>query len=289
MSIKRLQSYLQNLADEIRKWTRTTEKINAQEFPLWMSVLYTTGSDDGYQSGYTSGYDEGEEIGYTIGFNEGHDWGYDSGKQAEYDRFWDAAQKNGDRTNYNFAFSGGMWSQATFKPKYPIRPTSAMNMFGYWGGYSEVGELIDLSDIDIDFSNCTDINNMFTMNKEVKAVGIINATKSGLQGTFNNAINLKSIEKLILKDEGTQSFSSTFSNCNSLENIVFEGVIGKNLDMRYSTNLTHDSLMSIINALKDYSADTSGTTYTLTIGGTNIAKLTEEELEIIRSKGWDYQ
>ena len=58
--------------------------------------------------------------------------------------------------------------------------------------------------------------------------------------------------------------------------------------MRWSTKLSHDSLMSIINALKDYSADTSGTTYTLTIGGTNIEKLTQDELDSIEEKGWEY-
>ena len=46
--------------------------------------------------------------------------------------------------------------------------------------------------------------------------------------------------------------------------------------------------MSIINALVDYSEDSGGTTYTLTIGTDNIAKLSADEIAIIENKGWNY-
>lgn len=62
-----------------------------------------------------------------------------------------------------------------------------------------------------------------------------------------------------------------------------------NLDIQRSTKLDYESLLSIINALKDYSEDTSGTTWTVKLGEANIAKLTAEDLETIRAKGWIYQ
>ncbi|MBO5955586.1 MAG: hypothetical protein J6Q10_02165, partial [Clostridia bacterium] len=65
------------------------------------------------------------------------------------------------------------------------------------------------------------------------------------------------------------------------------GKIGKNgFSVSDSKKLSYDSLMSIINALKDYSTDTSGTTYTVTLGTTNLAKLTNEEKAIATQKGW---
>ena len=56
------------------------------------------------------------------------------------------------------------------------------------------------------------------------------------------------------------------------------------LDLSSCTKLTHDSLMSIINALYDYSGTT--TTRTVTLGTDNKNKLTEAEIAIATQKGW---
>ena len=77
-----------------------------------------------------------------------------------------------------------------------------------------------------------------------------------------------------------------FGMCRNLTHLIFEGVIGTSGLNVQVCNLTHDSLMSIINTLKDYSADTSGTIWTVTIGSENYAKLTDEEIEIAQQKGW---
>jgi hypothetical protein len=70
-----------------------------------------------------------------------------------------------------------------------------------------------------------------------------------------------------------------------LENVTFEGTIGQNgLNFSWSINLSHDSLMSIINCLKDYSG--TGTTKTVTLGATNLAKLTTAEKAVATQKGW---
>jgi hypothetical protein len=67
-----------------------------------------------------------------------------------------------------------------------------------------------------------------------------------------------------------------------------DGAIGQNgFDVHWSTKLTHDSLMSIINHLSDKSSDTSGTTWTITLGTENIAKLTDDEIAIAEAKGWE--
>ena len=53
------------------------------------------------------------------------------------------------------------------------------------------------------------------------------------------------------------------------------------LNLSYCENLTYDSLMVVINGLQ-----TITETQTLTLGSTNLAKLTEEEKQIATDKGW---
>lgn len=50
--------------------------------------------------------------------------------------------------------------------------------------------------------------------------------------------------------------------------------------------LTHDSLMSIINALFDWVADGQAPDIEISLGSTNLEKLTDDEKNIITSKGW---
>ena len=57
------------------------------------------------------------------------------------------------------------------------------------------------------------------------------------------------------------------------------------LDLSYSNNLTHDSLMNVINNLYDI-ATKGCQPQQLVLGSTNLAKLTEEEIAIATNKGW---
>ena len=55
-----------------------------------------------------------------------------------------------------------------------------------------------------------------------------------------------------------------------------------NLDLSPCPNLTHDSLMNVINE----AADVTASPKTLTLGADNLAKLTAEEKAIATNKGW---
>lgn len=50
--------------------------------------------------------------------------------------------------------------------------------------------------------------------------------------------------------------------------------------------VTYDILLKVLDALYDYAAEGSTNTYTLTLGTTNLAKLTDEEKAIATNKGW---
>jgi hypothetical protein len=92
---------------------------------------------------------------------------------------------------------------------------------------------------------------------------------------------LKTIRNFKIKEDGSQKFNASFTNSTALENITIEGTIGNDFDIHWSP-LTHDSIMSIINHLQ---TKTSGT-FTLTLGSTNLAKLTDAEKAIATSRGW---
>ena len=81
--------------------------------------------------------------------------------------------------------------------------------------------------------------------------------------------------------------TNMFFNCPSLENITINGVIKiSGLVLSSCGKLTHTSLMSIINALYDWAANSGTGTYKLTLGSTNLAKLTDAEKAIATQKGW---
>lgn len=233
----------------------------------------------------------GTEQTYTLSeLSENVDTVYQKGKQTQTDAFWESAQKTSARalrTDYSYAFAGAMWNDETYLPKYNIAPSNCSNMFFH--NY-EIHSPFKCSaypnaPITIDTSSSTSFDR-FIYDCVVKAVPTINTTAATrLSSAFSYAVGLETIDKLILKSDGSQTFSSVFQGTTTLENIVIEGTIGQNgFDVSPCTKLTHDSLLSIINALKDYSGTT--TPKTVTLGATNLAKLTDAEKATATEKGW---
>lgn len=223
---------------------------------------------------------------------------YDAGKKAEYDKFWDACQNYGNRTNYTYGVCGYTFNADNFYPKYDIRPSNASRMFYSWrdtGGIPHqigfnLAERLKECNVVLDTSQPCILELTFAYSDfgELPAIDMTNATN--LTGTFNACNVLKKIEKIISGENTPFVSSSTFKSCGALQDVVFEGVIGQNgLNLQWSTRLTHDSLMSVINCLQDKTSDTSGTTWIVTLGTTNMAKLTVDELAIAKNKGWTVQ
>lgn len=161
------------------------------------------------------------------------------------------------------------------KPPVSLSGTSIGNMFNY---YMNKGS-IDLSNFNI--SNVTSMNNLFYYCQNVTSIDI-----SGFD--FSKVINL----------------SNMFVAANSLVNLNFGYNLGKGYTQKtsnysnytvnlYNTrNLSHDSLMSVINGLYDlnltYNVAGGGTLYRQKLSlGSNMDKLTSEEIAIATNKGWN--
>lgn len=204
---------------------------------------------------------------------------YDAGKQAEYDEFWDSYQQNGKRTKYSHAFAGSGWNDITYNPKYPI---VAVGNADFVYAYSAVKKIGDLN-----LSKATGgLNQIIRQCTELEEIGeiIINDSITTLSTSFYSNHKLKTIKKL--KFGTIRTFTNTFVGDSSLVNIVLEGTIAGDISFQNSSLLSKESLISIMTALKDFSSDTSGKEYVLTIGEDNKNKLTETELNIAYSKGW---
>jgi len=119
---------------------------------------------------------------------------------------------------------------------------------------------------------------------------------TSMASIFSNCTNVITIQGFNAKKVG--NIGGAFSNCNALENLgrlenlgmAYSTTTSSNayyykLDLHYSQNLTHASLMNVINNLYDI-ATKGCKAQSLQLGATNIAKLTEEEIAIATSKGW---
>lgn len=223
-------------------------------------------------------------------YEAGKQDGEQVGKQAEWEYFWDTFQLNGKRVSYNDSFGMG-WTQEIFRPKYDLKMNNAYAAFTNFSYDVPMNLKKALADagVSLFFPNCINYSNLFRYSgvTEIGVLDFSTATRKNSNALFDQCTLLKSIDKIVLTN-GQTSFSSWFASCTALENLTIEGTIGANgFNVQWSTKLTHDSLMSIINALEDKSADTSGTIWTVTIGSTNYEKLTGEEIAMAENKGWE--
>lgn len=178
---------------------------------------------------------------------------YEAGKQKEHSDFWDVFQNNGKTmSNYSYAFAYAQWNDENYNPKYKIKPSYSVDFMFYTSNITD-------TKIDIDVTNCTNMASVFRAAKK-----------------------LKTIRKYIVKEATTYSY--VFRDCDALENITFEGVIGNNIDFSYSPLLTVASMLNVFEQLNDIRG--TGTTRTCTLGAENLAKLTDAEKAIATEKGW---
>jgi len=149
-----------------------------------------------------------------------------------------------------------------------------------------------------DFSGSKSIGSMFSGCKKLKNIPNINASSSSeIYNTFSGCNALESIG-IIDCDNVTAVGTGAFYQCTSLKNVGGLKDLGKaydtsqpanysyyTLSFSYSNQLTHDSLMNIINSIYDI-ASKGVQPQKLILGSINLAKLTSAEIQIATDKGW---
>ncbi len=167
------------------------------------------------------------ELAGAKGWDAGCEWGREQGRQAQYDEFWDDIQNNGEKCSYGRAFGGNRWTDTTFNPKYPIYASNAQACFHSNTYITRIPVVVDISEL------TTDINYVNQM--------------------FYNCSRLVTIPLKVSQE--TLYASNTFQSCSALENLTIDGTIGTTgFDVHWSTKLSYDSLLSILNACKKENA-----------------------------------
>lgn len=257
-----LKAYLTRIADRFRAYLGTTEKVNAQDFVAKLEEVHC----------------HGIEVGQRVG------------KQAEYDRFWDIYQENGTKGNYRCAFCGYGWTEENFYPKYNIGGDSnaGYQTFNFFNQNSAYHKKIDLAQrlkdcgVTYDSSKSIYMENTFYYANISRTPEVSTISCANLQTTFGGPY-IETVDKLILRDDGSQTFPNTFLNATALKNITIEGIIGNNIDFHYSP-LTVESMKNIITCLKDYSGTTG--THTVTFKADRETMLSDDDKSLATDKGW---
>lgn len=253
-----LKEYLSNIANALRQTLGLNDKINAQDFANKVGEVY------------------------------------EKGQQAEYDKFWDALQVNGTRVNYQCAF--WRWSSDVFYPKYDIvnGATNAESMFRYLdyerylqgeNVYFDLAQRLEDCGVVLDISQATHASYMFSYAYNITRVPALDCSSATTaQNIFQQCRRLVTVDKFILPStDNSFNFSNAFIYCYALKNITFEGLICTNIDFSYSP-LTSQSILSIIEHLKDYS--NNGGTHTITFKADRETMLTDEQKALATNKGW---
>lgn len=200
-----------------------------------------------------------EGVGITMTYRKSY------GMQTEWDRFWDVAQQNGTRYVYDYCFAGHFWNNATFRPKYDIKPVggSCVGVFRFCD-ITDLENALEKAGITFDTSSASNFES-FVANSQITTLPLIDlSSATTAYCLFYWATKLETVRKVILPNKAI-SWSSAFAYCSSLKNIEFEGTLhGNSIDLKQSP-LTKESIISVINALS-----TTSTSQTLTLKQTAV-------------------
>ena len=206
---------------------------------------------------------------------------YDKGKADVELKFWEMLTDNGNRIHFQYAFGSSDYTGYSYVKPIKIKGNAQRIFYNYSG--TEYPKNIDFSEIDTSKAYNSEYYSMWfrygTNITTVPDMGI--PALPGYPDMYANMPNLHTI--VIVRSNENTMFTGTFASCPKLENITFEGTIGQNISFSGCNELTHDTLVHIIEHLKDY-GETA--THTLTIGSTNLAKLSDTEKAIATQKGW---
>ena len=128
-----------------------------------------------------------------------------------------------------------------------------------------------------------------TITKDIKKYAFIKADSIETLNVVNgvktigrySCYNMKGLKNVFLPNTLTSVDSTAFNNNSNMEFITLENGFNCAIDLSHSILYSVDTMVAMFNALA-----TITTTKTLTLGSTNLNKLTAEQKKIATDKGW---
>lgn len=210
---------------------------------------------------------------------------------------WDVSKvKNFSGCFYNRGYLNDDWMDDI--KNWDVSSAEDMSSMFYYGnrlsgtGYGHKTDYSDLNSWDTrkvkSFANCFYYNSSMTV-----APSWNTSSATNLYYLFYNCQALTTVPAYdgssIINTTNAQLFGG--NTANQPKNVTsFGGLVGTKYGyyVNNMTKLTVESLMNIINGLYDFSDGTPHTTAdtTMTLGATNLAKLTPEQIAVATAKGW---
>ena len=170
----------------------------------------------------------------------------------------------GDYTSMNRMFDG--YNSLTTIPQLDTSEVTNMN-----GMFASCRSLTTIPQLDT--SKVTDMKDMFYGCKSLTTIPQLDTSKvTNINGMFSVCVALTNLG-------GFTSLGQAYETTAIANNASYK------LNFSFCTELTHDSLMNVINNLYDIAAK-GVKTQQLVLGSTNISKLSAEELQICTERGW---
>ena len=157
----------------------------------------------------------------------------------------------------------------------------SMKMFFDAGGnfYGITATSIDGWFLPSDTADMTNMSSMFYYCSSLGSVPQMDTSKvTNMSYMFWQCFKLVSVPSM--DTSKVTNMSNMFRSCSELEEIHMYGM-KVSFDISASTKFTESALVEILNNLASVS-----TTQTLTMGSTNLAKLTDDEKAVATNKGW---
>ena len=277
-----LSDFLTDVANSIRTKTGTTEQINAQNFSDKILSIQTGGG--------------GNTLKNLL----------DATKSAEYLFYKYKGTSVDDLIAYddtaNVTNMQYMFRDCSSLTTIPLLDTSNVaEMSSMFEGCTSLTTIPQL-----DTSNATSIGSMFRDCTNLTSIPQLNTSNTvttaytfyhcaslttiplldtskvmNMNVMFFGCTNLTTVPALDASNvTNKNNMNNMFAGCTNLKSILMTN-IGVNLNISASTKFEREDLLVILNNLKTVTSTT-----TLTMGETNLAKLTEEDKAIATGKGW---
>ena len=169
----------------------------------------------------------------------------------------------------------GAWRDCSKLTEFPqLNVSKGTDFEEAWRGCRSLTEFPHL-----DLSSGTNFMNAWRECSSLTSFPALDLSKgTDFRRTWGDCTSLTSLPALDLSN-GTDLYD-TLSNCTSLTTLGGFGAIKEDFDLSPCTKLTVESIMNVVNQ----AATVTGKT--MTLGSTNLAKLTDEQKAVATSKGW---